>query len=259
MTAGSDSPVRARPTRRLAAETTLVVGLGVVVTLAGFELIASIVVRPVAWGWLGLTTATFAWELGYLWQNRHTNQPVDGEQTRPTLGVANLVTLLRGVAFAGVAGFLAVEPTGLLAWGPAVLYGIGVLLDGVDGLLARTVGARTMLGQRLDHAFDTLGFLLAPVVAVVWGQLPVWYLSLAVARYVYRLGVWLYERQGGTPRSLPEPTIRRPLAAVQMAFLAVVLTPVVSPGVASVGAIPVVVATLAVFAWDYLYVVGRVG
>lgn len=246
-----------RPARRLVVETGLIVVLAGLTAFAGFRLVASVTMSRVAASWLGVTGLTVCWEIGYLWRNRHANRPAEGDR-QATLGVANCVTLTRGVAVAGVAGFVLVKPAGLLAWGPAVLYGLSVTLDAADGFVARTVGSQTKLGERLDHAFDTLGFLVAPIVGVAWGRLPVWYLSLALARYVYRFGLWAYERRGGTTRSLPPPRIRRPLAAIQMWFLVAALAPVVSAGVVALAAIPVVLATLAVFAWDFLYATGRI-
>ncbi len=238
--------------KRFATETAvwLVVAAGTAVV--GSRIVTMLDGRAAGNGWLAVTAAVLLWEVGYLWTNRRA----DG--TPRTLGAANAVTITRGLAFAGVAGFLLVSPAGPLAWGPAALYGVGVTLDAVDGLIARTIGSQTNLGRRLDHAFDTLGFLLAPIVGVAWGRLPAVYLLVAAARYVYRFGLWTHERRGGNTRSLPPPRIRRPLAAGQMAFLAVALAPVVPASLVALVAVPLVAATLGVFAWDFLYATERI-
>lgn len=142
----------------------------------------------------------------------------------------------------------------MLAWGPALGYGTAVVLDAADGAIARSLGTETRLGVRLDLAVDTTGFLVVPVVAVAWGALPVWYLSLSAARYGYRAGCALYRVRGGTVGDLPPSRVRRPLAALQMVFLTVALVPVVPPSLVWTVAPVVLLPSLAVFARDLLAV-----
>jgi CDP-diacylglycerol--glycerol-3-phosphate 3-phosphatidyltransferase len=174
-----------------------------------------------------------------------------------TLGLANAVTVARGGLFAAVAGFVAVEPTGRVAWLPAVCYGSGCVLDLADGAIARWRDRTTLLGARLDMAVDTLGFLVAPVVAVVWGRLPVWYLSLSAARYLFKAGRGYRRTRGKPVYDLPPSAVRRPLAGVQMAFISVALAPVLPTATVRTLAVAVLAPSLAVFARDYLVVSGR--
>ena len=165
--------------------------------------------------------------VGYLF---HSLDAVDAPGA-PTLGAANSVTVARAALFCVAGGFVVAAPTEWVAWAPAACYGAGVALDRVDGHVARTVGRETPLGRRLDMAVDTLGFVVAPVVAVVWGQLPVWYLSLSAARYVYR-GLTALRRLRGRPLApLPDGGLSRHLAGGQMVFLTLALSPLVSPAV----------------------------
>jgi CDP-diacylglycerol--glycerol-3-phosphate 3-phosphatidyltransferase len=184
-----------------------------------------------------------------------------GLAVSPTLGVANGVTLSRGWLYAGVAGFLLVVPPVDSAWRwlPALWYGGGAALDWIDGFLARRVGRSTRLGRRLDMAFDTMGFLVAPTVAVAWGALPVWYLSIAAARYLYRFGCWLHERRGHRVGDLPESRVRRPLAGLQMVVVTAALLPLTPASVAWPVATLAMLPSLAVFGRDYLVVTGRFG
>ena len=222
--------------------------------------------------WLLVTTVPLGYTLWLLWRSLALNRPPEadartdtlpdgGTAVYPTLGLANGVTLGRGWLYAGVAGFLLVVPPvdGVWRWLPALWYGGGAALDWVDGLVARRIGRRTVLGGRLDLAFDTMGFLVAPVVAVAWGALPVWYLSVSAARYCYRFVCWLHERRGGTVGDLPESRLRRPLAGLQMAVVALALLPVVPPSLAWPAATLAMVPTLAVFGRDFLAVTGRLG
>lgn len=183
----------------------------------------------------------------------------EGERPRTyaTLGVANAVTVARGGLFAAVAGFAAVEPAGRVTWLPAVCYGTGCVLDLADGAVARWRGRTTVLGARLDMAVDTLGFLVAPVVAVVWGRLPVWYLSLSAARYLFKAGRGYRRARGRPVYDLPPSAVRRPLAGVQMAFISVALAPVLPAATLRPLAAVVLAPSLALFARDYLVVSGR--
>lgn len=210
---------------------------------------------PVAVQWLVLTTVVGGFELRFLRQHLDTNY-TEGAETGlyDTLGIANVVTLARGGIFAVLSGFAVIDPTPALAWLPSILYGVGCLLDWVDGLTARVLGRTTVLGTKLDMAFDTLGFLVAPVVAVLWGRLPVWYLSLSAARYLFKAGRGLRRRRGKSIEELPPSAVRRPLAGLQMAFITVALAPVLSPETIGTLAIVVLSPSLLVFVRDYLVV-----
>jgi CDP-diacylglycerol--glycerol-3-phosphate 3-phosphatidyltransferase len=168
--------------------------------------------------------------------------------------------MARGLLYAATAGFLVLSPaSAVVRWAPALCYGVGASLDFVDGWLARSTGRTTTLGAKLDHAFDTLGFLVAPLVGVAWGRLHVAYLSLSAARYVYRAGLAWRRRRGKSVGDLPDSRVRRPLAALQMGFIAVALAPVVPATITRPVSLLVVVPSLAVFVRDYFVVAGRAG
>lgn len=224
---------------------------------------SALVFALVVWGLLGrvesrilglVAAASLAWA-GQVWYVGWRLDPRPA--ARQLLGVANLLTLSRGALFAVVAGFVVVPPGTDLAWVPALAYGCGVGLDYVDGTVARTVGEETAVGQRLDMAVDTFGFVAAPLVAVLWGQLPVWYLSLSAARYLYR-GALLWRRHSGRPVfDAPDSNLGRYLAGVQMCFLTVALAPAVPAAVSWALAPGVLAPSLAVFVRDYLAVAGH--
>ncbi|WP_049898206.1 CDP-alcohol phosphatidyltransferase family protein [Halococcus agarilyticus] len=195
-------------------------------------------------------------QLWYLTRNLTANRSLGLGTRLRSLGVANAVTLLRGGLFAVVAGFVVVPPDTSLAWVPAACYGVGAALDRVDGLVARTVGRPTELGERLDMAFDTFGFVAAPVVAVLWGQLPVWYLSLSAARYVFRGAKYCRQRRGRTLFDRPDSDLGKYLAGVQMVFLTIALAPAIPTDLVVAVAPAVLAPSLAVFVRDYGYVAG---
>lgn len=176
---------------------------------------------------------------------------------RYVFGLANTLTLLRGGLYAVVAGFVVVPAASDLAWVPAACYGAGVVLDKLDGAVARTVGEQTRLGTRLDMAFDTFGFVAAPLLAVLWESLPVWYLSLSAARYVYLAAVRWRRLHGRPVEDPPDSDLGRYLAGVQMVFITVALVPATPTDLVVTVAPAVLVPSLAVFARDFLVVSGR--
>ena len=137
---------------------------------------------------------------------------------------------------------------------PALFYGTGVVLDRLGGTVARCLDQRTVLGERLDMAFDTLGFIVAPLVGVVWGRLPVWYLSIPAARCLFRLGCWARRSRGHPVKDTPGSRVGRPAAALQIVFIAAALSPVALAALVRPAAIIVTLPSLAVFLRDYLAV-----
>jgi len=245
-------------------ERSLSVGVQVVVSLS-----IALVFTTVLWGlyppvtvntWIlnpaVVTGLCLAGQLWYVSRSLVSPRVTRSPQVR-LFGLANTLTLIRGTLYAVVAGFVVVPPDTRFAWVPALAYGGGVVLDKLDGTVARTVGQTTALGERLDMTFDTFGFVVAPLVAVLWGQLPVWYLSLSAARYVYRGGL-AWRRYRGRPLfDEPDSDLGRYLAGIQMVFLTVALTPAV-PTAFVWSVAPIVLApSLLVFARDFLTVSGR--
>jgi len=232
--------------------------------LAGLALVSGtaalehVTPTPLAWRWTLGAAAALCLQFGFCYYHLDANR-TEGGTTFPTVGAANAVTLGRGGLLAVVAGCLLIEPDPFapLAWLPALCYGASAALDALDGIVARATERVTVLGTRLDMAFDTFGFLIAPLVGVLWGQLPVWYLSLSVARYLFKAGRGLRRYRGKPVYDLPESRLRRPLAGLQMVFITVALAPVVPFALARVAAAVVLVPSLAVFVRDYLAINGR--
>lgn len=242
---------RVRRRRQVAAVTTLA-AVGLAAAVGGRALVAGVAGGAAADRWLLVAGVVLAAEVGFVAYHLAPGRAA------AAFAPPNLVTLTRGGLYAATAGFLAVAPaTPAVRWAPAACYGTGVALDVVDGRLARRLGRTTGLGARLDLAFDTLGFLVAPLVGVVWGRLPAIYLSLSAARYVYRAGLAWRERRGHPVGDLPDSRLRRPLAALQMGFIVVALAPTLPTAVVHPASVVALVPSLATFARDYLSVTGR--
>jgi CDP-diacylglycerol--glycerol-3-phosphate 3-phosphatidyltransferase len=241
---------------RTGVEVSALVAVAVAALFAGRLLVpAGAVVEAVLDPFVVVGTA-LAWQLGYLVANLDANRTRVGTLRR-SIGLANGLTLLRGGLYAAVLGFVVVPPEAGVAWVAAACYGLGVALDRVDGAVARTVGKQTDLGRRLDMAFDTFGFVAAPLVAVVWGILPVWYLALSAARYCYRAGTGLRRLRGRPVFDPPDDGLSRTLAGVQMAFLTAALVPATPAWLVRWVAPVALAASLLVFGRDYLHAAGR--
>jgi CDP-diacylglycerol--glycerol-3-phosphate 3-phosphatidyltransferase len=207
--------------------------------------------------WLGIAALSSAALLVMVWHGLSYNYRPGERIILPNFGAGNQLTILRGVMIAFLAGFLfSPRPTGWLAWLPGVIYIIAALLDLFDGYLARKTNQITRLGEILDMNLDGLGVLVACLLIVQYGQVPVWYLLVGAARYLFLFGEWALMKLGKPVYELALNPSRRPLAGVQMGFIGAVLLPIFSPPstylVAGLFAAPFLVG----FTFDWLYVSG---
>ncbi len=115
---------------------------------------------------------------------------------RVTLGRGLLVMLLIGLLPA--AGGLRAEPVL-----PFALALTAVLLDGLDGLVARRLNCVTRAGARFDMELDAVLLLVLSVWVVQLGLAGAWVLGIGAWRYVFVLAGRL------------RPELRRPLAPSQ--------------------------------------------
>jgi len=223
-----------------------------------FVVPATVPVTAAAWTPVSPGTVAAGFWAVQLWHIalRTERAELGGTPIRYLFGLANTVTVLRSGLYSVVAGLAVATPTAAVAWLPGVCYGVGVVCDKLDGTVARTVGRETELGERLDMTVDTAGFVAAPVVAVFWGLLPWWYLTLSVARYAF-IGVRRWRRYRELPLfERPDSNIGKYLAGVQMCFLTAVLVPAVPTDLGWRLAPVVLAPSLAVFGRDMLAISG---
>ena len=109
---------------------------------------------------------------------------------QPTIFPADWVTLTRALLTAGVAGLVAdsfgrpVSVTALVT-----LSTVALVLDAVDGQVARRTGTATPLGARIDGEVDAFLILLLSIyVSQDYGS---WVLAIGAARYALLLAGWL--------------------------------------------------------------------
>jgi len=210
------------PTVRLAAI------LGLLATAALLGVVSATAGLGVA-GWIvGLATGSAATALLVTARKR---------SEEPAIFPADWVTLTRSLLIAGVAGLVAdsfVRPISITAL--VTLSTVALVLDAVDGQVARRTGTATALGARIDGEVDAfLILLLSIVVSQHYGS---WVLAIGAARYVLLIAGWVFPWLAAP---LPARYWRKVVAAVQ----GIVLT-VAASGVPSrlIGMIAVAVALL---------------
>ncbi|MEW2400644.1 CDP-alcohol phosphatidyltransferase family protein [Streptomyces sp. NPDC046862] len=176
------------------------VGAGAQLLLLSF-LGAAIGMGPA--GWLtGLAFALATWAV----LNRALRR------TRPrSFGPANRVTLGRAILVGGVTALVADSfqsspPVSLFVG----LTAVALILDGVDGKVARRTGTSTPLGARFDMEVDA--FLILVLSVYVSMALGPWVLLIGLMRYGFVAAARVMPWLNG---SLPHSMARKTVAAVQ--------------------------------------------
>lgn len=128
-----------------------------------------------------------------------------------TLGPADRVTLLRAVLVGGVTALVADafnNPPPVLVLVPVAA--VALVLDAVDGQVARRTGTSSALGARFDMEVDA--FLLLVLGVYLAEPVGGWVLAIGVMRYAFVAAGWLLPWMRGT---LPFRGWRKVAAAVQ--------------------------------------------
>lgn len=142
------------------------------------------------------------------------------------LGWANRVTLLRAVITCVLAGAL-VQPSLFTEQAEMIvsLTLISLVLDGVDGWLARRKGESSAFGARFDMETDAA--LILVLCAGLWlsGLAPAWVLAIALMRLAFLAGALIWP---WLANPLPDSFRRKLVCVVQVAVLAIALVPFVT-------------------------------
>nr|WP_299245490.1 CDP-alcohol phosphatidyltransferase family protein [uncultured Halomonas sp.] len=151
--------------------------------------------------------------------------------TRRWLGWANRVTLLRGMLVAILAGaILFPDFMAQHALVMAALASGALILDGLDGWIARLTRSASVFGARFDMELDAFFILVLCLALVVLGKVGPWVLLIGSMRYGFILAgqVWPWLN-----RTLPASRRRKIICVWQALTLLCGLLPLVSSGMAS--------------------------
>lgn len=198
-------------------------GAYVLAGLAGYAVVSAAVV--------------FAWRAG---------------RARTGFGIANQITLLRAGLVCLAGGALLAGKPSVSGWSLAAVVATALCLDGVDGWLARRLRVSSGFGARFDLEIDAL--LILVLALLVWqsGRVGPWVLAIALMRYVFVLGGWRFPALRGP---LPPSRRRQTVCVQQGVSLLICLLPPAGAGLANMSAGLALLALLASFAIDIIYLV----
>lgn len=151
------------------------------------------------------------------------------EATLGHFGLANSVTLLRGALVSWLAGFVALpgvlnEPS--LTWSLMTAAIIVLLLDGLDGWLARQTGQTSAFGAKFDMEVDTLFAIVLALLSWQSDKVGWWVLLLGLPRPLFIVAAWFEPR---LKAPLPDSMLRKTICVVQITVLILLLAPVINP------------------------------
>ena len=160
-------------------------------------------------------------------------------------GWANRATLLRGclvVVLVTLAPFANHLTDNLWLYGWMAL--LALILDGVDGKVARATGSQSDFGARFDMELDALFILGLSIAVLALGKAGPWVLALGLIRYAFvaasHVLAWL-----NAP--LPESFRRKTVCVWQIVTLLVAVLPPVNPLFAST----TLATALALLVWSF--------
>jgi phosphatidylglycerophosphate synthase len=162
----------------------------------------------------------------------------------PRFGAANFVTMLRLSLVAGVAGLIDEPPSQPIAWLAVGAVVLVVVLDGVDGWLARRSREISAFGARFDMEVDAALILILSVLVWLHGKAGAWVIVCGLMRYGFVAAGWVLPWMAGPLRS----TIRGKSVAVgQSIGLGAALLPIVAVPLSVI----VAAVTLAMLVWSF--------
>ena len=143
------------------------------------------------------------------------------------LGWPNRITVLRAMLVALLTAAL-IEPILYLeaGWLIAALALVALVLDGLDGWMARTLNQETSFGARFDMEVDAALILVLCLGLALSGKVGAWVLAIGLMRYAFLAAMlilpWL-------ARPLPSSFRRKLVCVWQVVSLVLAATPLFDP------------------------------
>lgn len=173
------------------------------------------------------------------------------------LTLATVLTILRGYISALLLVPIVVESFSKSILSVfSVLYGMSVVLDYIDEELARKYESVTDFGSNLDVRFDSLSILLVSLLLVLSSTVHPVYLIVGVVGYIFNIYLYIRENLGYKIYCYENDKLGRKVAALQMAYATVALSPVLSGSLSIYSSFLATSVTIYVFSRDFLSVSG---
>jgi phosphatidylglycerophosphate synthase len=147
----------------------------------------------------------------------------------PTLGPANGVTLVRGALVALLAGLIGERAPGAPTFAVAIAVAV-IVLDGVDGWLARRTRMASRFGARFDMETDAVLVAVLALLAWQFHKVGVWVLLSGLMRYLFLAAGLLVPL---LRHPVPSSYRGKSIAVVQILALIVAIAPFSSAEVAT--------------------------
>lgn len=141
-------------------------------------------------------------------------------------GAANRVTLARFALTALVLALLGERGGPTVEWFAVTVALAALVLDGVDGRLARRGGTASRFGARFDMETDALLILALSALAWHFGKAGAWVLLAGLMRYVFVAAGRIVPALAG---ALPPSKRRQTVCVVQIAALIACVSPLLTP------------------------------
>ena len=210
--------------------------VGLVVLLAVLTAITGI--GPAAWG-TGLICAVV---LAVATERRAVVDGVDA------FGPADLVTLTRATLACAVAALVAGSWRADVADALVPLCVVALVLDFVDGRVARRTSTASAFGARLDGEADA--FLILVLSVYVARSAGAWVLAMGLVRYAYAVATWVLPWMR---RDLPQRYWRKVVAAFTGIALLVAASGHLPATVTYAGLVVAVLLLAESFGWDVVW------
>lgn len=206
-------------------------------------LLASVLLPTIVWVLLACAVLFFA--VG--------QSLAQGDYPHAVFGLHNSVTLTRGILVCLLFGTLFADD--LVS--PWLVFGLGavaLMLDGLDGWLARRAGLQSEFGARFDVETDSALAATLALWLLVTGTTGLEVLVLGFTRYVFVAAGWVVP---WLRTELPPAFRRKAICVVQIGALLVLTLPVLTPGLVFALSIGASLALVYSFAVDLRWLMAR--
>src|SRR5262245_16482988 len=219
-----------RPLRFVAGMQLLTVAAGLMAAALALRVLAAI-------GWRGMVAAFVVLDL-----DRHAPHQRFGAANSVTLARAALTALLWGVVGETMLGARDLDES--LHWLLVVAATGALLLDGVDGWIARRNGMTSRFGADFDMEVDCLFMLALALLVYGTGRVGIWVLGSGLMRYLFVVAGWFQPMLAAPLKPLRR---RKVICAVQGAVLIAALAPILPAEVVP----PLCLAGLALLTYSF--------